>query len=872
MDTVVNARILKRFLLEMSSDPGISISDEVLLTYQPLFKALDYVKNLAGDILNLQQLDNDVKQWHILRDILQSGCQFGEGKPPVLKGINENNLQRRIDFWRRDKQLSHLPQCDYYQRTTESTLSLSLDDLIKNSQKKLQSLIRSFVRPEMNINVSNPSDIYRLISILESKFKKAQKENNPIAEDLRKRLTIAHDLKKLNELSVLNIPDEKNVNTKYCTLAESAGGVTEKISLIRLDKATEQLRNLCNSSFDSIDDYLSNHYEYKLSTEAILKLPKHGDIREVQKEAVALNISRLLGLNTAHSTMLSHQGQPALFIPFDHIKLIKEFARGKVMTKLITMSLEHQTYEHYSTINPVGAGLQPNLFIDDFGNALGLSYATNDTDAIGGRKNNKGLINSRSLYIFDQVTQTSECLELDSRLSMQPCGLIMKHTRHGQGRNRTLIEDSSFCAKFDSLMNLIQQRKMLLQYIERTIHLHQARIKQLNVIMAQDLPAQEHKKFAQEHKQVSILLDDMKLIRRAVKDRIAKIHEILPAHSETISSIEIRQALILEKLLNNPVLYSDIGRPYRNPWTYRHNLKVSKIEHYNDDMVAISFDGKVPQPIKAFIERRGSVLLAGRGSRQLLISRTDLASLTESLLHPEYVPKLQAGQNYLDRADLLVISEAYDKGHRDRIIERIDSYQKVMASPSVDIITKLEIMTATAEDIKNHIQTANNKGFGMHVLKKLQFDIQQQLRRMASFPDLVNDAFSAAVQLDRIEEFNNVLKQAVLKNKTGSPALTQFFKDCITNARFAANHCEAVAQSQLVAELAKETIAQLTLNPMAPLLQNKAKRPAPASISAPDLLAEDGVVKSPNKQPKLIKDPEVTPADETMPETRILNR
>lgn len=65
-----------------------------------------------------------------------------------------------------------------------------------------------------------------------------------------------------------------------------------------------------------IEDYDTARERYKLCTEAIIKLPKYGDIREVQHEAIALNISRLLGLDTAITTSITYNNHPALFILF----------------------------------------------------------------------------------------------------------------------------------------------------------------------------------------------------------------------------------------------------------------------------------------------------------------------------------------------------------------------------------------------------------------------------------------------------------------------------------------------------------------------------------------------------------------------------
>lgn len=260
----------------------------------------------------------------------------------------------------------------------------------------------------------------------------------------------------------------------YCTLAETIEGVTEKIPLITLAKVKEQLRHLCAQNELDLDSYSESREQYyKLGIEGILKLPKHGDIKEVQREAIALNISRLMGLDTTSSTAVSYNGHPALFIPFDNINLLNEFSSGKIFK--VGMGLSGQSYTHYSTIKPLGEGIQADLYIKDFGHALALLYLCCDTDAIGGYCKNKALRNYSSLYIFDQVITDTDKFILDSRISLQPDQFIMKHTRHGQGRNRTLIEDSSLVTKYASLVRLKELKRIITQYCDHISWLHHNR-------------------------------------------------------------------------------------------------------------------------------------------------------------------------------------------------------------------------------------------------------------------------------------------------------------------------------------------------------------------------------------------------------------
>ena len=372
----------------------------------------------------------------------------------------------------------------------------------------------------------------------------------------------------------MTIPGEHGAGAMtYCTLAESAGGVTEKVSLVRLAKVTEQLGRLRDTDVADVDAYIAHRGNYKLSTEAILKLPKHGSIEEVQRESMALNISRILHLDTTSSSMVSHNGKPALFVPFENIRLLKDFAQGKTFTPFGSS----KSYEHYSTINPVGEGVQGDSFVEDFGNALGLFYICSDPDSIGGYNQNKALRDNRSLFIFDQVVMPSDKLKLDSRISLQPDDIIMGHTRHGRGRNRTLIEDSSFTAKFDSIVEILRQQERIYKYANRTIALYTNEIERINRDLGRLHTPLQDKELKEQKAQFGALLKDAINLREAVKSRIDKIGTTLPRRSRDLSNNDICQALVLEKLVHNPRLFTDLGRPYKNPWTTRQDNPVTLI-------------------------------------------------------------------------------------------------------------------------------------------------------------------------------------------------------------------------------------------------------------------------------------------------------
>lgn len=813
MNLILKNQILTRFLQEISPPPANPVTPDILANYTALGDALDLLEIQAPSILNVNTLDTTPGDWMRLRDVLQTATRFNPGNPPTIQNVSQAALRERIIFWQRDQRLAGLPQNDFYNRQTQTAESDELKDLIAASRSKMQPVIQGFLRSPPAFDPTNDAQIQHVIKLLDAQLK-ANAKGSPAYVAAENKRTIMEDLNKINKLTVVSVPQEPAGTREYCSLAESAGGVTEKVSLISMDKVRTQLTQLTTAAIGSLDEYSAARANYKLSTEAILKLPKHGDIKEVQREAMALNVSRLLGLDTTRSTMLTHNGLPALFVPFDDIKLLKEFAKGKTMK---AAGFSGQTYEHYSTMNPVGSGFHSNAFVDDFGASLGLFYLCSDTDAVGAYNQNKALRNDRSLFIFDQVIMSKDKLGLDSRLSMQPIEFMMKHTRHGQGRNRTLIEDSSFDNKFASIMDLKEKQGIISQYAARVIYFHQIRIDEMEKALAGPMGAPERKQTMADLKNLLILRDDAALIKNSVEERIKKIDAVFPKHNAQISDIEVRQAMVLEKLIHNPVAFSSEGRPYRNPWTQRQDNIVKTISELNDTHLLITFDSKVNPEMVAFIKRHGGGdSLAIRSDKQLIISRTDLNRLNEAMLHPESQPAINHRTNYLDLNDLKIISKAYESGNREDIVNAIERYQSIMARDNASPEVKLKAIVQTEQAVVNYINSAKNPGFGMHVLKKFYYDVQQELQLMipAHLKSANMDAaFAAAAKLDRSGEFNQVIKKAIQNDQLASPALAKYLSDCIALAAPVAtrNNHEAIHRSSELKEAGRAAIARFVL-------------------------------------------------------------
>ena len=675
------------------------------------------------------------------------------------------------------------------------------DDCFALVQARRKELIRFIQENSLSLR-SSLSDNNHLVEVI------ALIKQNPQDKDAA-FLTALEDLNKLNQLQKISIGRDA-----YYTLAESAGGVTEKVCLIDEGTLLEKLKIPINSETLSVNDYQDARKAFKLSTNAIIKLPKNkfptgGDITEVQRESMALGMSRILGLTTTDSTLVDYQGKPALFVPFDNIQLLSEVATGKTMHA----ALSSKTYSHYSTLNPVGEGLQANPIIDDLGKSIGLFYLCSDTDAIGGYNQNKALKDNR-LFVFDQVFSLEDKLGLDSRLSMQPTRWFTKHSRHDQGRNRTVIEDSSIDTKFAALMQLKEKRTELQSYCSGIISEHKKTLSDL-----QGRRSGGEKDLESDIKATRKLLNDAIKVLKKVNSRLDKIDDVFPRIKGDKASFDklLKPTLILEKLCNKPVLFSNDGRPFRNPWTQRNALRATSISaDGNPDYVRVRFNKSVPLDVLELLRKKTGNEDSPTRSwfKTVRILKSDLEALKENTFFPElrseFDPEVKT-TNYLDVDELTIIKQGYGAGGRDDVINTVKAFNDLYSKKPLDS-SKLILIGAMEKELKDKIENATDKGFGKHVLKKFYLDAQQKLQELMPSekkPDNINEAFKAALKLDQVSVFNHVVNCAIDKGKLQDPIFLKFLDECIKQAASVTDHSSAKDNSQEIQSLATETITQL---------------------------------------------------------------
>lgn len=812
MELAQKNKIIKRFLLENSTQPSQTVlAEDILEEYAELGKLLDYIETNNQNLINFDALEHQERQWKRLHNVLRSICKLNPGNPPHVEVVHDR-VEPTLHYFRDLKAIKRLPKDDYFSRVVKplSQEDDELLELIHASQKILYRLSQDFPHAKA-FDPTSSLQIINQINEVQKQLKKYQ-EDHPHNKMLQSQLTILTDLQKINSLQALVIPQDRGQPLIYCTLPDAAGGVTEKVSLIPMSKAKQQLTNLTQDPSLSLEAYTAHRQHFKLATEAILKLPKHGEITEVQREAMALNISRLLRTNnsTAQSTTVSFNNHPALFIPFADIRLLSDFTLGTTFPA--GLGITGQTYTHYSTIKAVGEGIQGDHFVDDFGDALGLLYLSSDTDAIGGYCQNKALTNNRHLFIFDQVIMATDKFLLDARLSLQPDQLIVKHTRHGQGRNRTVIEDSSMLTKFDSIMQLKTMNNKILLYLNHVYWVHHERVVKLKTLLQQQPLDKEQKKQVElEIKDLEILAKDASIIKTAVSKRIMEIDKILPKLASELQSHDVCQAMILAKLLQPPRIFTADGRPYKYPWTDRPALQVAVMKE-QEGIIYLRFSEKIPESHLQAICHAGNFKVKLKSDTELLIKKSDLAKINETMLYPECNLQFLPNHDYLTAIDFPLLADAYDKAKKGEIYQCIRQYQEVMHQKDLPVTEKIACITDTELLLNKHIAHSKDKGYGKHILKKFYFDTQQKLQAMIhpqDYPSNIVSAFESALKLDRLSIFNQVVAEAISQDKLHDSNFLAFLNHCQQHAVAAIDHPHAERESNALMDEAQHVLQHL---------------------------------------------------------------
>lgn len=631
---------------------------------------------------------------------------------------------------------------------------------------------------------------------------------------------ISRELRIIESLTLVSIQIEAEQSLDYFELNLHAQGVTKKISLISTENLELKLQTFLAANINNNKDFKKHYPSFRLTIDAIIKLPKNGDPITTLREASALNLSKSLELKTTDAQMVSYDNKPALLVLFSPITLLSHFTHGELQSTWnanFWSSTSNTNYLHYSIIKPIGEGIQPDCFIEDFANALPLLLLTGDPDTIGKESQNKAIIDKKYFFVYDQSVEDRDYFTLKSNLTLAPTGWY-KNSRHGQGRNRTLIEDSAFMKKFYSLISLHDKLKGFFEHMD-------------SEIKALDRNKNDEKLYRFK----SILSDFSKeeeSILTTVKKRIENINAVFPPslNSTNLSIDYVGKILLLEKLINNPMLYKNNGYPYKNPWTkFNRSLwssasntsenQVESFEILDSRCLQILFKNPVNIEQLSFINRhlnqKNGDLIKLESQNKVIVTQAVLDKLTEDLLYPECRFQISPEYRYLNPEDLNQISLAYNQAHKKKILAVCRTYVENIARADADEKTKYGFMIGLLQKVKDFKDTLENKGFASHALKRSCFEIARQIQLMIHDSDLkknLSDAFEAALKLDRIYIFTKIILTGLIHERINSHELNSFLSVCILALLKSNNYEQAKKNSQAIESSAQAFLKTFELN------------------------------------------------------------
>nr|MCH9717551.1 hypothetical protein [Gammaproteobacteria bacterium] len=431
-----------------------------------------------------------------------------------------------------------------------------------------------------------------------------------------KQETIRKQGAKLDSLKPITIPMEDGTSATYYSIADNAGGVTEKTCLISEERLQKTLTKLANA-----EDFTALE-QNKIQMNAILKHPKAGKDTEVQREAIGLKMARILEFpQVTGSTLVSHDTgsgrHPCLFVPFAE------------NMELLTDSIDSPETMHGRLEKEKMEG------VEDFGKYSAYFMLCGDPDFIGKNGQNKGLVKGekggKQLYIFDQVFMKESNFGMDGALNITPTNPLAKmpgSSRHYMGRNKSVINDSSYEEKVKGAIHVLKKEDEMRGMFNDIAKANEEAQGNPTVRQLRSDAASCRRSFDARVENVKALFPPVTL-----KGEPKRIDELLdkPGKLDLVT-----KAMVTNQLLSEPQGADASGKPYRAPFFSTPSTKVSGISFMEDGGVKINFSRRLGTPLsenkKTTLSKHGFVV--SPDGQSATISEQELLQLNESASGP----------------------------------------------------------------------------------------------------------------------------------------------------------------------------------------------------------------------------------------------
>jgi hypothetical protein len=537
---------------------------------------------------------------------------------------------------------------------------------------------------------------------------------------------VNNQIAKINSLKRVLIPvGNKGELRVFYSIADSAGGVTEKTCLVDEKTLKEKLENLKDAT--TIKEVREN----KIRMNAILKHPKAGKDTEVQREAIGLKIARTLEFKeVTESTLVYHDTgkgvHPCLFVPFGKMSLMTDFVANQESMH------GRLPKEHFDTV-------------EDFGKYSAFFMLCGDPDFMGKTAQNKGLAGDplKQLYVFDQVFMTDNNFGLDRAFNLVPtnnlAALPKPISRHFMGRNKSVINDSSFAEKIQGAITLLENKEKIQEIF-------------IDISKANGGPDATDPLAKKLQK-------DAKDCLKTFNTRIASIEKLFPPltinnQTKKVSdlikdkdkgNLEIlKKSMLATQIINKPKLYDKSGEPYRTPFIANPSMRVKNVS-INGDEVLVSFSGRFGRALsenkKQLLTEQGFKI--SPNGKSATISKENLLKLDERSYFNEQKNKIEPQCNYIEPKKLKQLAKTYNEN--DEKIQKLISGISKRKDKSIALHeTLLEIDKLPFKD----------KGFAAHAKQCFLYEAMKVI--MTKNPDKkakLESDFALAQKEGRLEAY-----------------------------------------------------------------------------------------------------------------------
>ncbi|STX52016.1 coiled-coil protein [Legionella busanensis] len=496
---------------------------------------------------------------------------------------------------------------------------------------------------------------------------------------------IEEQLAKINSLKEVTIPIKGSKS--YYSMADKAGGVTEKTCLVDEDTLKKNLLGL--ASAETYAEVKTN----KIRMNAIIKHPKSGKNTEVQREAIGLEIARILGFKVTDSTLILHltgnEWRPCLFIPFGNMELLTEFIDD---AESMHGRLKQTYFES----------------VEDFGKYSAFFRLLCDPDFMGKEGQNKGLTKEdhpKILYIFDQVFMTTNNFRFDKAFNLIPdnsLSKLPKFSRHFMGRNKSVINDSSFEEKIQGAINILRKKGEIRTMLAEVSKANNTRYNDSSSVRELQNDAVECFKIFNER--ICSIEELFPLIK--IKGCPKQVSDLIKDNDED-NLVLLKKAMLVTQLINKPKLYDTSGKPYRAPFFSNPSTYVEKVYILNNQ-VTISFARGIGPALsrikKSLLEAQGFTIAANEETAS--ISKDTLLKLTEQSYYKEQEDNIDETYNYLDLERIEMLANTYNENSNIILRNLIDQVKKCGMNPGLldEVLDNLDKIPFKNKGFVEHIK------------------------------------------------------------------------------------------------------------------------------------------------------------------------